>query len=135
MITLIILVFLLTIPLSVVFYNEVVVLEKIIIPAYVIVSEGKEIGLNPENDAFYFGAGPEGSTSIRNFEITNNFDEKIKVRIQAQGDFEDWIIISDNNFVLEKNESRKLEIKTIIPNNALVGEYNATITFVLLRTT
>ena len=121
------------IPLSFYFYNNHYVLEKTSIKTSIGVGDSKVMGFNPTSENFNFGKGPQGSIALKHFNVTNNFSFDIKVKIFSKGDFNDWIILSDNNFILKPDEIRNVEIKVLIPNDAIKKEYNGSINFLFIR--
>ena len=91
------------------------------------------IGMNADADALHFGTVPRKGTSIRRMGIANNQNYPLFVNISIEGDFTDWISISDNNFILQPKESLQVEFKTTVPKNASFKIYNGTAYIVLRR--
>ncbi|UCD03488.1 MAG: hypothetical protein JSW73_03050 [Candidatus Woesearchaeota archaeon] len=78
-----------------------------------IIPEDNNIGFNPENDSFHMGTVPIDSSSSRKFYLSHNYYHPVKVDIKGIGNITPYIVLSDNNFILEPNVSKKVVIKLI----------------------
>jgi len=106
--------------------------EIISISMDLIVEDSNIIGMNADADALHFGTVPKGGGSVRKLDITNKKNYPLSVNISIEGDFADWISISDNNFILQPEESLRVEFETKVPEDAPFRTYNST-AYVTLR--
>ena len=93
---------------------------------------GNSIGIKLDSDNVYFGTIPKGEQSKRDIVIKNGNKASI-VRIMAFGSLSDKIYISENNFRLEKNESKGISIIINPGNNQDYGEYNGKLVFLFTK--
>lgn len=56
-----------------------------------------------------------------------------RVRIEKEGNISDFIYVSDNNFIIQDNETRQLEVSLIVPADALEGAYNGKLKIYFLK--
>jgi len=91
------------------------------------------IGMNADADALHFGTVPRRGTSTRRMDIVNNQNYPLFVNISIEGDFTDWINVSDNNFILQPEESSRIIFKTKVPEDAPFRIYNGTVYITLRR--
>jgi len=68
------------------------------------------IGFNPDNDSLHLGRIPLNGVGKRNFSLFNDYDYALKVDIKSTGNASPYIFLSDNNFILESNETKDLRI-------------------------
>lgn len=87
-------------------------------------SVGEKVGINIDTDALHFGTNfPKGS-SMRNMIISHEHDCPLKVSIKLYGDFASWMSVSDNDFILDPGESRKISFSVSVPEDAPFGDYS-----------
>jgi len=99
-----------------------------------VVDEQKIIGLAvPVNDTITFGKVPRGASSVAKLNISNYEESPVFVTINAKGKLSGWIGLSDNNFILEKNESKEIKVTATVPANAPSGNYSGTLFVVVKR--
>lgn len=78
------------------------------------------LGFMLTNDSImHFGNLVPDTSSSRSFDLQNQFNGPILVKLYAQG--KPWINFSKNNFVLEKNATERIEATVSIPPNATQG--------------
>ncbi|MEM2121308.1 MAG: hypothetical protein QXU20_01445 [Candidatus Woesearchaeota archaeon] len=94
------------------------------VPISIIVGSSSTIFVNAQTDAFHLGGGPPGSTITNNFNITNIIDRNILVRIYVNGSIREWVVFSENNFVLKPGETKNIILTVNIPSDALAQVYN-----------
>ena len=87
---------------------------------------GNNLGFNLDSDAIHFGTMFQGDEAKRNIVIKNDNCVKCLVNLKIKGNSE-WISVSDNNFVLKKDETKEIEVKLNPPNDAELKEYFGTL--------
>jgi hypothetical protein len=88
---------------------------------------GNYTGFDVNISALTFGTiAPTGSAK-RTINITSIADKKQKVCIKAQGELKQWTTISEKTFILNKDESKEVEIKVKVPSTAEYRKYNGTL--------
>ncbi|MCX6710056.1 MAG: hypothetical protein NTV63_03855 [Candidatus Woesearchaeota archaeon] len=92
------------------------------------------LGLRKERDMMFFGAIPPLGKGYTQFAVTNEYDKELLVRIEVEGELKPWIEIAYNDFILEKNETRKVDLIAYVPENASLGQRNSTLIVTFLRT-
>lgn len=93
----------------------------------------KDIGFNPAGDALHFGLVPLLGRSNRNFTISHEYAYPIKVSIRSVGNITPFLIISDNDFILEPNIFKKLRATVIIPKDSEAGNYDGTLKIIFKK--
>jgi len=95
---------------------------------------GDHLGFNIDADAIYFGTVPIGASSNRDVYINNTKCDKVKVIIKTEGEIKDWIKVSNNNFILSKNEAKSVNFAAYVPDNAELRNYSAKVKIYLWKT-
>jgi len=85
-------------------------------------SVGDNPGFDINNDLIEFGRLPIFGTSKR-FVTLENKDKTKFVHITAFGKLKDWVRVSDNNFITHANESKRISVMVIVPENAKKRDY------------
>lgn len=88
---------------------------------------GNHIGFNVDNNAIYFGTIIPGNYGSRNMTFVSDYDFDVKIKIKIDSEFKDWYEVSDNNFILKKNEEKEIIILVNVPLDAEMKEYNSTL--------
>jgi len=101
-------------------------LEKRQIYAKIIVSD--RYGLDLNGTALTFGMTRPGGSASREIKVENTYGRKIDVEIYVKGEMEKYISISDNDFILEKNEAKNVSFTASIPSGTLYGNYTGLVT-------
>ena len=83
---------------------------------------GDNPGFDTNNDLLEFGRVPVFGTSKR-FVTLENKDKTKFVHITAFGKLKDWVRVSENNFIIHANESKRISIMVIVPENAKKRDY------------
>lgn len=78
---------------------------------------GDVIGFNIDNDKLWFGIVPPGSEGVRHIDLSNNYDYPVKVKVSSHGELRPWIFVSENNFVLEPNETKSIDVIANVPSD------------------
>jgi hypothetical protein len=111
--------------------NNFLILEKKEIYTTVIVSD--HVGFDLNTSALTFGMVQFGGSARRRIVLTNDFDREIKVVVKARGDISDYLVVSENDFVLGSGEERQVYFFVEVPSGIDSGEYDGFIEFVFGR--
>lgn len=93
---------------------------------------GRIVGMNVDTDKIYFGTIAPGGGSFRSMTVTAGPYRSL-VSIQSTGDISEWVYVSDNNFVIEANESMKVEVSVRIPENEEIPGYRDGVMRIVFR--
>jgi len=96
-----------------------------------VVEDQNRVGFNPDKDALHFGTLPRNTMGFRDFEVHNLDCNKCLVSIKSNIS---WLGISENNFLLKKDEKKTVKVYLTIPNDAKFGEYNSFLQVYLWKT-
>ena len=91
------------------------------------------MGMNADNDSLHFGSIPRGGTSIRKMNLANNKNYPLLFNITIEGNFKEWVHVSNNNFILQPKENKEMEFITKVPDDAPFNIYNGTVYITLRR--
>ena len=92
-------------------------------PIYLNVSRENDIGFDVRSNALSFGRIPQGATGVIKINVSNNFPKPLRVIMQFDGDAQQFIKVSMNNFFLEPNQTATIQIYAAIPKNQTLGAY------------
>ncbi|MBU3923711.1 MAG: hypothetical protein KJ592_02235 [Nanoarchaeota archaeon] len=67
---------------------------------------GKDMGFDLSSGKLNFGQIIPGHSASREITIDNNFKDPITVSIKSSGEISKYIIVSENNFLLNPSESK-----------------------------
>jgi uncharacterized membrane protein len=90
--------------------------EKRIIKTSFLVGDTAGFDLNPNE--LTFGRITPNASASRAITITNNFDKTKKISIKSSGEITKYIIASENNFLLNPNETKNITF-SIYPTNPI----------------
>lgn len=113
------------------YYNLVSVKEYSISFAVV---ESNQIGFNLNTSELVFGSIPRGGSAVRSIIVEHQFSEPLFVEMTIGGPAKEMVGVSDNNFVLERNTEKLINVTVSVPENATLGNYSADLTITLKRT-
>ncbi len=103
------------------------------LPASVAIADDGKLGFAADPGIANFGSVPRGNIGEREIVLKNYDDFPKTIRLAANGKIKDWIYFPENNFVLEKNEMRKVAVGVIVPNDAASGKHDGTIIALIKR--
>jgi len=83
---------------------------------------GNYTGFNVDTDAIYFGTIMPSGRGTRIINITNSNQISI-VNIKSYGELKEWIYISENNFILNPNEDKTVNVMVYVPKNIEYKDY------------
>ena len=108
------------------FNNEVYQIRSL--PMVVEVKNKIGIGLYG-GEQLNFGIVPRGGASTLIFNITSSKD--VNILVLKKGNIAGFITLSENNFLLRKNELKRIETSLRIPMNAEFGNYSGRLIIIL----
>ncbi len=95
------------------------------------------IGENPGFDAgtetITFGKITKDGSCRREMTLSNKKTYPINIKISTSGNISSFVIVSDNNFILQPGEERKIYFTAISHPGAEYGEYMGKASFILKR--
>ena len=112
-------------------YNLYYLKEVKFLDMYLEVTE--KMGMNTDTDALYFGKNYPGSTSIREINITNNYDYPVFVSIKTEGELARFVMVSENNFILDKAEKKTIRYYAQTEQETPYGNYTGLAKIVINR--
>lgn len=89
------------------------------------------MGINADPGSLNFGKNRPGGSGDRFFEVTSKDDVVIKMFVF--GDMKDFIYLSDNNFPLNSNETKKITVSLYVPEDVVIGNYTGKLVVLSLR--
>jgi len=106
------------------------IIEKRDIYAKVILSD--HYGFDINGTALIFGMIAPGGSASKELIITNDYEREVNVKFLVEGGIGEFMRISENNFVLGKNEVKKIGFVVLFPSSAEYGVYDGNVV-VLIR--
>jgi len=95
---------------------------------------GDHAGFDVDTEKISFGMiMPAGNSCTRYVFVSNKKNHPLKVYISLHGNFADWVSVSDNCFVLQPGEEKKLSFSASAPRDAAYGNYTGKARFVFKR--
>jgi len=95
---------------------------------------GDHAGFDVDTEKITFGmVKPAGNSCTRFVFISNKKDHPLKVYISLHGNFADWVSVSEDYFVLQPGEEKKLSFSASAPGDAAYGNYTGKARFVFKR--
>lgn len=92
------------------------------------------IGFNTDTDNLHFGIIPPGTQVIREFNIANDFQKTIKIYMKINTPTRDWFKLSENNFHLQPNQTKTIQLSITTPQNTPYNNHTAKLNIFSLRT-
>ena len=103
------------------FYDSFIVENSYVFDMEVKVAD--HFGLNADGDAIKFGMLMPGTSGERAIIANNRAAYPLKVVILKSGYIADWVKVSENNFILKENESRRVIFEAFAPKDIEFGTY------------
>jgi len=91
-----------------------------------VAANSEEVGFDTGTDQIKFGWVPPGSYSKKGLDLTNSGADA-QVVITAEGEIAKWVEIGESNFKLASGESKEVQLKAVVPQNAQPGNYTGTL--------
>jgi uncharacterized membrane protein len=91
-----------------------------------------EVGFDTGLEKIKFGWIPVGGYSKKSVNIENSGADA-RVIVKAEGEFADWIQISESKFNLASGESKEVQLKAVVPQNAQPGNYTCVLKIYFYR--
>jgi len=89
-------------------------------------------GFNVDTDAIYFGTIPPGGSGKRII-VLHNLDMNSEVLIKKEGNFVDWVVLDEDDFFMEANESKNVSIGVEVPANAEYRNYTGKLNIIFKK--
>jgi hypothetical protein len=105
------------------FYSAFVVIGVRSIETDVTVQDAGAFNLDA--DKLHFGGIAPGNSAQRRVHLKS--DDPARVKITVSGAIAPFLSVSENNFNLEKNETRTITFTAAIPENTTYGKYSGRI--------
>lgn len=112
-------------------FDNFMTIEKIEIYTSFIADDHPGFDLDP--DALTFGMVPIGGMGSRNINFTNEHDERARVIIKTKGEMINYLVASENDFILEPGEMKEIGFNVYPPKNLDFGLYDGEVIIVLRR--
>jgi len=110
---------------------------------YISVYETKEIyaevkvsdryGFEINDSSLKFGMIPPGNSASKDISLENIYGKEVKIKIYTEGEIGDFITISENDFILKKDEKKQIGFSVVIPLEAEYGIYTGNVTVVVMN--
>jgi len=110
------------------YYRSIYQIQKFAMDVYI----KNELGFDVGSDAIHFGYVPPGGKAMKNVNITVD-DVRTLVTIESEGNISGFMRLSDNDFILEPYETRKVEVSAVIPKSTQLNKYYNGTLMVILR--
>jgi len=95
---------------------------------------GDHAGFDVDNERLAFGmASPGGNSCTRYVFVSNKKDYPLKVHINFYGYLAEWVSVSENYFILNPGEEKKISFTASAPVDAAYGNYAGKARFVFKR--
>jgi hypothetical protein len=121
---LLLLIFVIGVGATVLFYYNYVVLDIRSIGATVSVVEGVS-GFDTSNKSLNFARISPGSGAIKYIDINTNKD--VKVNIYAEGNISQFITFSEQQFNMQKNNHKQVVVMLDVPIDTQLGNYSGNV--------
>jgi len=121
----------LTIGITSIFHFYYTTLDIKELPMMVRVSD--KLGIDVGTDMIRFGGLRPGGGSKRIFHLTNNHDIKVLIQFIPMGDIGDLVSISENNFIIQPEEHKTVDIGIGIPQDMPYGNYTGKLKVIIKR--
>lgn len=92
-----------------------------------------DVGIGIIPGMIYFGRMASGNGAMQKIEIKHNYYEPLLVQIAASGDLKKWVTLSENNFVLEKDVMKTINVTAMVPEGASLGNHTGKLKIYLKR--
>jgi len=123
---LIIIIFILSIYLYSNLIDYLSIIEKKQIYTKVII--GENYGFDINGSALTFGMiTPEGDTASREIILENIYGKNVRIEFYVEGSIKKFMIISDNELILRRDEKRKISFIVSAPENTPYGTYDGNV--------
>ena len=89
------------------------------------VEVGDGVGLDVSNDYVGFGIVSNGNSAARDIILSHSYDKNLMIKMHVEGELRDWIVFSENDFVLEPGVEKKVGVSLFVPKEASKGKYES----------
>ncbi len=105
--------------------NNFFILDSKIIYTEAILGETPGFDLN--NTALTFGRVVPGNVGSREISIKNNFEKNIRAEIISRGEISDFLVVSENDFILFPDEEKTISFSVLFPKGSEMKKYKGEI--------
>jgi hypothetical protein len=88
-------------------------------------------GFNTDTWELSFGKNHPGGSGTKYFSITSK--ERAHVFIKVSGNMSEFLSFSDNNFIIQPGETKKIQTDLKIPQDAMLGNYSGKVQVYFFR--
>jgi len=96
------------------------------------INVNNRVGFNVTN-YLEFGTADRHGFSSKTIFIENKNYERARVVVKAYGDLKDWVVVSENNFFMNKGDIKELKVDVYVPSDAEYKEYFGKLKIIFLR--
>lgn len=82
------------------------------------------VGFNADVDYMHFGGVPLGGSAFRSFSVNNDECDVCNVKIKVRGGGKDWILLSEDSFRINKNQTKSVLATLRVPSDTRLGVYS-----------
>ncbi len=92
------------------------------------------VGMDVNDSVISFGIIPKhGGSSQREITLENMEDKQLRVFVKQEGMMAEWVHVSEERFVLDRGEEKKLFFTCAPPKDVEKGSYSGKARFIYLR--
>jgi hypothetical protein len=107
------------------------IIDKKVIYAEVVL--GDKYGFEINGSALKFGMIDNTASSTKTINLSNNYNENVKIEIYSKGKIKRFITVSENDFILEKNQVKTISFAVSFPENSEYGKYDGEVVVLIKR--
>lgn len=96
-------------------------------------SVGERPGFDLNLTALTFGQVVPGNGASRDITIDNSFDKPVKIEINSKGEISKYLIVSENDFVLQPGEVKEVSFSIFVPEEINWDTYSGEVKIKSLR--
>ena len=132
LITLVLIIFLLSVILYSNFIDYISILEKK--ETYASVNVADYIGFDVNATALKFGTISPGNSGSKKIYLENTYSYDVSIEIYVEGEIMKFLEVSDNNFILKKGDQKEVGFTVKIPKEAEYGTYEGKVVTIIKKT-
>ena len=91
------------------------------------------VGISLSTKEITFGVIMPGGSSNVDIFLDNQYNKGLRVLLMPEGNIAKFVKFSNNNFILEKNETKKIKVNAFAPKNTEFGNYTGILKVVYYR--
>jgi hypothetical protein len=90
----------------------------------------EKVGFDLNKNELTFGSMQPGGSASRALTLENTFNREIIITLNAEGNIKDYLIASENDFILKPNEKKNITITAFSYKNQSYGNYTGKINII-----